>query len=93
MSKLKKFILVIICFIILLTSVSIFLKVKYDNIKFNGVVKSVHYEYKGLPTVEINGKSYLITRGDFKIGDSLIKERGNREIKQYRNGYYMRTFK
>jgi hypothetical protein len=55
------------------------------NIEFNGVVDSVSYDIKGIPTLTINRVDYRLNvpRFDFQIekGDTFIKFKGNTHYK------------
>ena len=57
------------------------------NWEFNGRVQKIWYDQKGIPTIEINGKTYnlfyIIWNFGRKIsvGDSVIKIKGNKKIR------------
>ncbi len=65
---------------------------EFINLKFNGIVKEIIY-YKGnrgMPDFKVSTEWYYLgldgeeVTKNFKVGDSIIKEKGSTTIKLYR---------
>ena len=81
----EKLIILFLAFIFLLTWLIYSNKKNYEenlNREFNGIVESVKYDVKGIPTLTINSVDYRLSgpyRFDHQIetGDTFIKFKGN----------------
>lgn len=71
---------------------------KSYNLKIYGIIKEVNFNEKGYPNVEINGTMYYFSLTNPKIisqilvGDSIVKNKFDHEIYQYRHDSLINVF-
>ncbi|PHR42631.1 MAG: hypothetical protein COA32_17340 [Fluviicola sp.] len=65
------------------------------NIEFSGVVESISYSEKGIPTALINNQ-YIYIRGannrELELGDSVVKNKGKNVVYQFRRHELIDSF-
>lgn len=82
----KKF--VVICFLLfLLVIIILFFKgqAKQRNYKFNGIIESITFDVKQIPTIVISNEKYYLSplrsfKENVQVGDSAIKKSGTMEF-------------
>jgi hypothetical protein len=69
---------------------------KSEKLKINGIVQNKEINEKGYLNLTIKGTVYYFPISnevhEFKIGDSIVKEKNSKETIQYRNGKIIQSY-